>query len=79
MMESNPCNQHVSDEDGFPASMSNSDLSEDLIRLYQANNKCKHPAQVNTDPYSRPGRGQAHLSQPSSSGTLQNLSFRIIP
>ena len=32
--------------------------------------------QVNTDPYSQPGMGQEHLSQPSSKGTLQTLSFK---
>ena len=71
-MESNPSNWHIPDEDGFPASLSPSDLSENLLKLQQANNKCKHPAQMNTDPYSQPpGTGQEHpsqLSQLSSTG-----------
>ena len=58
--------------------MSNSDLSENLIRLHQANNNYKHPTQLATATYSQPGIGQDHPSQPSSTGTLQILNFRII-
>jgi hypothetical protein len=58
--------------------MKTSDLFGNLIRLHQANNNCKHPAQITTDPYSQPGMGQDHPSQPSSTGTLQTLNFRII-
>ena len=32
--------------------------------LHNANNRCKHPAQLNQDPYSHPGPGQEEPSPP---------------
>ena len=69
----------VSDGDvfnGSPKGLSTGELSDNLLKLHNANNRCKHPAQLNQDPYSHPGPGQ---EEPSPLHHFTNLTRSSCP